>query len=83
VLLTNDQVNFFGGNMGSLMEVTLRTAVIGIGATAIMDIWFVVLKTLKVPILILHCLGGGLDTCFMANGFILELLNPNLLKMNF
>jgi len=51
VILTNDHVNGLEGFMSYSTEVAIRSALIGIGATAIMDAWLMALKAMKVPIL--------------------------------
>jgi hypothetical protein len=63
------EVNFEGVSMNLLAEDIARIALIGVGATAVMDLWLVLLKALNVPTLNFALIGRwavtGKPTAFL------------------
>jgi hypothetical protein len=55
--------------MGNFVEVTVRIIVIGVGATAVMDLWLAVLKRLKIPTLNFALLGRWVGHLFHGKCF--------------
>ena len=81
MILASDQVNVFKGeNMNGLIDVGFMVLLIGVGATAVMDLWLLVLKTLNVPTLNFALLGRWVGHVFHGNWFHAGIAKSNPIK---